>query len=167
MNWNYTADTENVNKGRSGIIKAGEYEALIVNVEQRTAKSGTESINVEFVLRNDVQQEYQNKHVWMDVWRTQKTIENGQYTRNINTISKVAGIQNGQKFEGFESWVAAVKNRPCKITVGIETYNDKEKNTVKWLNDTAFPNVAHKFKDTTTNTATQQPVEEETDDLPF
>ena len=167
MNWNYTADTENVNKGRSGIIKAGEYEALIVNVEQRTAKSGTESINVEFVLRNDVQQEYQNKHVWMDVWRTQKTIENGQYARNINTISKVAGIQNGQKFEGFESWVAAVKNRPCKITVGIETYNDKEKNTVKWLNDTVFPNVAHKFKDTTTNTVTQQPVEEETDDLPF
>ena len=56
------------------------------------------------------------------IWRmknpSQSDTEVGGYnSREIQSISKAVGFDNGTEFNSLEAWMDALKNRLCRVTV--------------------------------------------------
>jgi Protein of unknown function (DUF669) len=68
------------------LIKDGEYEVVINRCFENSTPGGSMFIDFDLVIRNDFNQEYQNKHVFHKIWQTKAT---GEYnSRSLNTIAK-------------------------------------------------------------------------------
>lgn len=172
----FTIDTNNTSE-QQGVMKPGDYEAVIKEVTEGTsAQKGTPFIQIELVVRNDVNQEYKNKHLWYTIWDTPATRDKGVYAKNINTISKHAGVQNGASFNSVAEWGRFIAGKGVVATVKLEEYNGNEKERVTYISGSKFPTCNHQWtnnnqsNNTYTNNqqsapAQQPPVQD--DDLPF
>ena len=142
----FTVDTNNTQE-QQGLIKPGGYEVVIKEVtEGASQQKGTPFIQIELVVRNDVNQEFKNKHLWYTIWDTPATREKGMYAKQINTVSKHAGIQNGASFNSIQDWGRFIQGRPVLATVKLEEYNGEQKERVTFINATKFPQCQHSWK---------------------
>lgn len=157
-------------------IEDGTYEVIIQSAEEDAAASGTVFTNFTMVVRNDVQQKFQNQKIWHRVWTKKDT---GKYSMiGFNTIGKAAKLENGKRYMTMEDLLNDYFGKAVKVTVKNETSESDGKtyenlNVKKWEH-TAFPNVQHQWKgqkqDAQAMTFQQQqqsgvPVTD--DDLPF
>lgn len=157
-------------------IEDGTYEVIIQSAQEDAAASGTVFTNFTMVVRNDVQQKYQNQKIWHRVWKAKET---GKYNMLMfNTIGKAAKLENGKRYMTMDDLLNDFFGKPLKITVKNETseYNGKtyENLNVKVWAETAFPNVQHQWKDKkqdaqamTFQQQQQSGVPVTDDDLPF
>ena len=142
----FTVDTNNVQEPQ-GIMKPGDYEVVIKEVTEGASKQkGTPYIQIELVVRNDVNQEYKNKHLWYTIWDTPATREKGMYTKQINTVSRHTGVQNGASFNSIQDWGRFIEGRPVLATVKLEEYNGEQKERVSFISATKFPQCMHKWE---------------------
>ena len=51
------------------IIPEGDYEVMTKSVDYNTTKGGTLYISIPMVIRNDVEQECKNRHIWHAIWK--------------------------------------------------------------------------------------------------
>lgn len=143
----FTVNTNDIQE-QQGLIKPGDYEVIIKEVtEGASQQKGTPYIQVELVVRNDINQEYKNKHIWYTIWDTPTTREKGMYAKQINTISKHAGVQNGASFNSIADWGRFIQNRPVLATVKLEEYNGEQKERVSFISATKFPQCQHRWQD--------------------
>ncbi|MBE6070030.1 MAG: DUF669 domain-containing protein [Clostridium lundense] len=150
----FTVDTNNTQE-QQGLIKPGDYEVVIKEVKEGASQQkGTPFIQIELVVRNDVNQEFKNKHLWYTIWDTPATREKGMYAKQINTVSKHAGVQNGANFNSVADWGKFITGRPVLATVKHEEYNGEQKERVTFINATKFPQCQHSWKQED-NTANQ------------
>lgn len=135
------------------LIKKGSYESVIEKMELKPAKNETRTLAITYRIRDDIEQESQNRLVFENIWLGsqfhQKRIENLLYAVNspkdkvFNSVEEVMGYCQGKK---------------VIINVDIyfdEFYND-ERNKVSFVKQTAHPD---KKLDTT--------VEVNDEELPF
>ena len=142
----FTVDTNNTQE-QQGLIKPGDYEVVIKEVtEGASQQKRTPFIQIELVVRNDVNQEFKNKHLWYTIWDTPTTREKGMYAKQINTVSKHAGVQNGASFNSIQDWGRFIQGRPVLATVKIEEYNGDQKERVAFISATKFPQCMHKWE---------------------
>ena len=142
----FTVDTNNTQENM-GTIKPGDYEVVIKEVtEGASQQKGTPFIQIELVVRNDVNQEFKNKHLWFTIWDTPTTREKGVYAKQINTVSKHAGVQNGASFNSVQDWGRFIQGRPVLATVKLEEYNGEQKERVSFISATKFPQCMHKWE---------------------
>ena len=174
----FTVDTNNTSE-QQGVMEPGDYEVVIKEVTEGTStQKGTPFIQIELVVRNDVNQKYKNKHLWYTIWDTPVTREKGVYAKNINTISKHTGVQNGASFNSVMDWGRFITGRPVVATVKLEEYNGEQKERVSYISGSKFPTCNHQWTNSTQSNNTysnnqntqqsapaQQPVQD--DDLPF
>ena len=154
----FTVDTNNTQE-QQGLIKPGDYEVVIKEVtEGASQQKGTPYIQIELVVRNDVNQEFKNKHLWFTIWDTPATREKGMYAKQINTVSKHAGVQNGASFNSVADWGRFITGRPVLATVKHEEYNGDTKERVTFINATKFPQCQHSWKQENSNNQSSQPV---------
>lgn len=140
----FTVNTNDTQE-QQGLIIPGDYEVVIKEVTEGTSQQkGTPFIQLELVVRNDVNQEFKNKHVWYTIWDTPTTREKGIYAKQINTVSKHTGIQDGASFNSIADWGRFIQNRPVLATVKIEDYNGEKKERVSFISATKFPQCQHK-----------------------
>lgn len=165
------AFTLDFSQASNGTIKDGTYEAVIFNVLEDATPGGAEYMNFDMIIRNDVQQSYQNAHIFQRVWRAKDT---GKYNAAmINTIAQAANLTDGKSYQSLKDLMSDFINHPVKVTVKNEkneykgkTYDDL--NVKRW-NKSDYPNVQHQFKSgvapqpAASNTDTTV----EDDDLPF
>lgn len=165
------AFTLDFSQANNGTIKDGTYEAVIFNVLEDATPGGAEYMNFDMIIRNDVQQSYQNAHIFQRVWRAKDT---GKYNAAmINTIAQAANLTDGKSYQSLKDLMSDFINHPVKVTVKNEkneykgkTYDDL--NVKRW-NKSDYPNVQHQFKSgvapqpAASNTDTTV----EDDDLPF
>ena len=163
--------TLDFSKANNGTIADGTYEAVIFNVLEDATPGGAEFMNFDLVVRNDVEQKYQNAHIFQRVWRSKDT---GKYNAGmINTIAQAANLADGKSYQSLKDLMSDFINHPVKVTVKNEkneykgkTYDDL--NVKRW-NKSDYPSVQHKFKSgvapqpAASNTDTTV----ENDDLPF
>lgn len=163
--------TLDFSQASNGTIKDGTYEAVIFNVLEDATPGGAEYMNFDMIIRNDVQQSYQNAHIFQRVWRAKDT---GKYNAAmINTIAQAANLTDGKSYQSLKDLMNDFINHPVKVTVKNEkneykgkTYDDL--NVKRW-GKSDYPNVQHQFKSgvapqptvPTTDTAVGD------DDLPF
>lgn len=142
----FTVDTNDTQE-QQGLMKPGDYEVVIKEVKEGASQQkGTPYIQIELIVRNDVNQEYKNKHIWYTIWDTPATREKGIYAKQINTVSKHAGIQNGATFNSFDEWGKFLFGRPMLATVKLEEYNGQQNERVSFLSATKFPQCQHSFR---------------------
>lgn len=163
--------TLDFSKANNGTIADGTYEAVIFNVLEDATPGGAEYMNFDMIVRNDVQQPYQNSHIFQRVWRAKDT---GKYNAGmINTIAQAANLADGKSYQSLKDLMSDFINHPVKVTVKNEkneykgkTYDDL--NVKRW-SKSDYPNVQHQFK----SGAVPQPSAPNTDttveddDLPF
>ena len=51
------------------LIPAGQYEVIIKNIEERTTPNGATGLNLSLVIRNDVDQKYQDRYLFHTLWK--------------------------------------------------------------------------------------------------
>ncbi|MGI3099181.1 DUF669 domain-containing protein [Companilactobacillus alimentarius] len=154
-------------------IEDGTYEAVISSVGEDATKSGAQFMNFNMVIRNDIEQKFQNFHVWQRIFRS-KT-DDTYPMRWINQIAKNAQMENGKKYHSYKELMDDFWNRPVKVTVKNEKseYNGKtyENTNIKNWAPTDFPNVQHKAKsenkDKDPFAGNSNPIDIKNSDLPF
>ncbi|WP_270529556.1 DUF669 domain-containing protein [Limosilactobacillus vaginalis] len=163
------AFTLDFSQASNGTIKDGTYEAVIFNVLEDATPGGSEYMNFDMIVRNDVQQPYQNAHIFQRIWRAKAT---GKYNAGmINTIAQAANLTDGKSYQSLEELMSDFVNHPVKVTIKNEEsdYDKKVYPNVKRWSKSDYPNVQHQFKSgvkpQSTTSTTDTAVGNE--DLPF
>ncbi len=83
-------------QNNGGMMAEGDYEVYVKKCEEGETYSSTECIFFDFVVRADVEQPYQNKHIFKKFYKN----EAGQYPSDkIGKYANALGIPEGQDFE--------------------------------------------------------------------
>lgn len=144
------------------IKPAGDYECLIARAEERTyTKNGKDKtcLNIRFLIRNDVEQNYKNGYIFHTLWKRNEPTENDKQVKGygfnqVMALGKAAGLPDGKEYESLEQFCGELINKPIRATIKHEEYNGKMQERVSWLNPTKFPTVKHTFKQSQSSTAT-------------
>ncbi len=135
----------------SDLLPKGDYEVVIKYAGEDATKGGTVYINVTMVIRNDVDQQYKNKYIWHSIWQKKEPsaadIGCGGYSyKQIQSLSKAAGLPNGKKYESLASWCEELKDKVVRVTIDHEEYKGEMQARVKWVNESKFPQCSHAWK---------------------
>lgn len=141
----FTLDTNDVFEGG---IQDGIYEVVIDKVIPKTTPGGTDYVQFDMIVRNDVDQKFKNVHIFHSVWKAKAT---GKYNpKSFNTIGKACQMQNGKVYNDFNEMLADFEKRVCKVKVKneISTYNGNtyENTNVKEWYETQLIQCNHSFK---------------------
>ena len=165
----FNTDYNEVNE--SNVLPAGEYEVIIKYACGDVTKINMKAhIAITLVIRNDVDQSYKNKHIWYKLWKRKEPsavdISVGGYSiKQINTLSRAAGLQNGKSYDSLEDWFQDLQDKPIRVTTKVDEQYGAE---VQYVNESKYPDCQHvyKGKDTIPSSATDyDPVND--DELPF
>lgn len=79
-------------------IEEGTYEVVVDSAQESTTKSGRPVFKVRYRIRRDVEQAFQNRVVFDDLYKAEGDDHYNQ--RRLNSILKaIGGVQDGQTFE--------------------------------------------------------------------
>lgn len=164
-------------------IESGEYEMVINDIKEQATKSGAESLQFDLIIRNDVPQKHQNRHIFNDNWKRKAT---NQYDMaGFQYILDAVKVPEGTDIPTMEAFRSLLINKVVRVYVKRENneYNGEttEVNRVAPWNyrTTKFPDNQHRVKleDATDNTKQKtnvnpfadngQSIDISDDDLPF
>lgn len=167
----FTLDTNDIFEGG---ITDGIYEVVIDKVIPKATPGGTEYVQFDLIVRNDVDQKFKNVHIFHSVWKAKAT---GKYNpKAFNTIGKACRMQNGKVYNNFDEMLADFEKRVCKVKVKNETSTRDGKTyenlNVKEWGETQLIQCMHSFKtaDNSDMSVSQQQaagIQVDADNLPF
>jgi len=151
----FTLDTNDVFEGG---ITDGIYEVVIDKVIPKTTPGGTDHIQFDMIVRNDVDQKFKNVHIFHSVWKAKAT---GKYNpKSFNTIGKACQMQNGKVYNSMDEILADFEKRVCKVKIKNENSTHDGKNyenvNVKDWGTTLLTQCNHKYKSTDNMSVSQQ-----------
>lgn len=158
----FSTDYKDINDDY-GLIPYGEYEVIIRNIEERATKNGAIGLNLSLVIRNDVEQNYKDRYVFHTLWKRKEPTEadeqvSGYSFAQIMRLAKSAKLPSGKAYETVQQMCEDLLHRPIQITIDHETYKDKEREIVKYINESKFPDCKHIFKEKKTTAVTADTV---------
>lgn len=133
----------------------GDYEVIIESAEvkdfTRYDNSKTQKIAFRYVIRNDVDQKFQNGKIFHDVWKKKDPNEDDLAVDGFNygqlmAISDAAALPDGQEYGSLAEFLAALSGKPVKVHLYHDDYNDKYYEKIDLHMKTEFPQVKHKPK---------------------
>lgn len=140
---------DNIPQGGS-LVPEGDYECIITNAEIRKTPNGKYKAGIMLTVRNDIQQDCQNRVLFLDIWRKREPTPADEQVDGFNfaqlmAVSRAAQIPSGQSFESLEQFLQALCGRCLIATVKHDTYNGSTNAKVDPLGTapTAFPECRH------------------------
>lgn len=128
----------------NGDIQDGVYECIINRFGFDNFKD-REFIKFDLIVRNDVPQKYQSKHIFDNFYPKKDT---GKYAMGyIYMIGVKAAMQDGKEYADTAAMLADFTGHAVKVTVKNEEYNGKTYPHIKKWEPTAFPQIQHRWKD--------------------
>lgn len=104
-------------KNDGGMMKPGDYEVFVKECGYSVTKNGNDCIKFDFVVRDDVEQEYQKKHIFKNFYPSRET---GEYDADkIGKYADSLGIEPGQDFD-----LDDLIGRNCILHIGRFVGND-------------------------------------------
>lgn len=133
-------------------VKDGDYEVVMSNVqEDANPNTGTEFINFDMIIRNDIKQGFQNSHIFQRIYRNKTTNKYPQ--KFIMRIAEAFSLEDGKSYNNFDDFMKDFLAKPAKLRVKNESsdYDGKTYNNlnVKRWTKTDFPQLQHKWPDKT------------------
>lgn len=138
------------NTNSNGLMKEGEYEVTCKSAKFDVTPSDKEVVNFDFVVRSDVDQPYQRKHIFKSFYKDDK----GDYpVEKIGKYAASMGFEPGKEFELEE-----MAGCNCIVVIKHFTGNDGvERECIFYTKPTEHPIEVGKL----------EPIENDDDDLPF
>lgn len=154
----FTMDYSEVKEAPS-LLPKGDYEVIIRTAEEKKTSNGKEQISLNMVVRNDVDQKYQNKGVFFNTFKRAEPTEQdkqvqGYSFKTIMRLAKMTGIPSGKAYNNVSEMLADMVNKCVRITVDHREYNGKTYEDVKYINETKFAECKHVYKDKSDNSST-------------
>ena len=151
------------------LIPEGEYEVIIAKIDEKSSYNGTNTkLNFCLAVRNDVEQKYQNRILFLEIWKKRNPndmdiqVSNYNFAHLMNVV-KHCRIPDGTEFETVSDLCKELVNKCIKVSVHHEVYNGKTSAKIDQLyglSDTKFPECKHQFKGVqTSDTFVQKPAE--------
>ena len=133
------------------LISEGKYEAIIDSASLDYTYFGTEYIKMPLVIRNDVEQNFQNIFIWHTIWKKKEPEEcdlecDGYPVKQLQKICKACGVPENKEFKDLKDLLDFFVGKPVLVGVKHETYNDKKQVKVTFFAPTKFPEVKHEYK---------------------
>lgn len=158
----------------NGNVADGTYEAVFYMMNEDTnPNTGNPFIRVDLIIRNDVDQKYQNAHLFDQMYKAKAT---GKYSmRRLAWMASAAGLDEGREYNSLDELCSDFIGRPVRVTVknSDENYNGKtyhHVNLTSWQK-TKFPNMQHQWKKKPNQVdpfkGNSNGVEVSDDDIPF
>lgn len=140
------------------LLPKGSYEVIIKSIEERITDNGAVGLSVRFIVRNDVEQKYQNRGIFHNYWKRKEPTAadmqvQGYSFKQIMQLAKAAKLPNGKAYETVHELCADLVNRVVLITVNHSSYNGRQREEVGYINESKFPDCKHVYKQSTTVTA--------------
>lgn len=150
----FSTNYEEIGNG-SELLPEGRYEAVIKTAQLNTTKNDTPYIDVRMVIRNDVEQKYQNKYIFHSLWKKrepspQDLSVDGYSFKQLMSLAKAAKLPSGKNYSSIEELCADFVGK-CVIAE-IEHKEDnsgKLRERVKFCYESEYPNCKHVFKEAT------------------
>ncbi len=102
----------------SGLMPKGDYECYVKSCEQTETKSGYPVIKFDFVVRSDIEQAYQGKHIFKNFYQD----EAGRWpTEKIGKYANALGVEKGEPFE-----LEDLEGRSCVVNITHFTTKEGE-----------------------------------------
>lgn len=140
---------ENIPQG-GGLVPQGNYETVITNAVISQTKNGKYKVSFMLTIRNDIQQDCQNRVLFIDIWKRREPTPADNQVDGFNfaqlmAVSRAAQIPSGQSFESLSQFLQALCGRCLIATVKHETYNGETSAKVDplGLSPTKFPDCRH------------------------
>lgn len=147
------------------LIPKGEYEVIITKIEEHTTQKGATGLNFTLVIRNDVEQKYQNRCIFHTLWKRKEPTQadlsvNGYGFKQIMQLAKAVRLPSGKSYETVYSLCDELGGKIMRVTVGHREYNGRTYEEVRYMNETQFPECKHTFKTAvTSDTVAERPAE--------
>lgn len=150
----FSTNYEEIGNG-SELLPEGRYEVVIKTAQLNATKNDTPYIDVRMVIRNDVEQKYQNKYIFHSIWKKREPSPqdlnvDGYSFKQLMSLAKAAKLPSGKNYGSIEELCADFVGK-CVIAE-IEHKTDKSgkmRERVKFCYESAFPNCKHVFKEAT------------------
>lgn len=149
---------------RYSLIVEGEYEVTLEGVSEASTMSGKKKLDLGFRIRNDFEQEHQNRVVYESIWQEKDTT---YYNRKrLNQLLATQEIADGTSFNSIQDIIDLLKNTKLrvKIIVAYDDYRKTDVNKIAYYTKTQKPN---KKLENITVKDTKVVTEISDDDLPF
>ena len=162
----FSTNYDNVNNDFD-ILPEGEYEVIIRNIEERTTPRGATGLNLSLVVRNDVEQNYKDRYIFYTLWKRKEPTDadkqvQGYSFKQIMRLAKSAKLPSGKAYETVMDMCKDLLHRTLKVTLEHREYNGKQQEDVKYVNESAYAECRHIFKEkktVTSDTVAQKPQE--------
>lgn len=146
------------------LIAEGEYEVTLEQITEASTMSGKKKLDIAFRLRNDVEQEHQNRVVYEAIWQEKDT--NYYNRKRLNQLIGSQEVEDGTTFNTVQEIIDLLKGAKLviKVVVAYDDYRKVDVNKVAYYSKTKKPNKKLgdiKVKDT------KETIEISDDDLPF
>ncbi len=151
---NFSTNYESLSSGNE-LLPEDKYECIVKNATLATTKKGIPYLNIVFVIRNDVEQKYQNRYIFFPIWQKKEpTAEDksvdGFSFKQLMGLAKATGLPSGKNYDSIESLLKDFIGKVCLVEIEHQTYNNDTSERVKFCNPTKFPENKHVLKETTT-----------------
>jgi hypothetical protein len=151
----YTFNTKDA-ANTYGLIDEGKYEVFIKEALIKTTINGKEKIAIQFKIRDDVQQKFQNRVIFEDIWKERETEFFNR--KRLNQLLGTQSFEDGKTFDSIQDLLQSLKgiNLVIKVNKEMDDYKNEEVNSVYF-----YESSKHKPK------TIAAPKEIKDEDLPF
>lgn len=127
-----------------GLVAEGEYEVVVNKAVENVTPSGAEYMDIQLIIRNDIDQPHKNQYIFGSVFKAKAT---GEYHSGmVNGVCKALSVPNGTQFKSIGEMMEFFNGRTARVTVEHETYKDKPQARIKYWNESQFKELNHTFK---------------------
>ena len=153
------------------LIEEGDYEVEIEKASVRQTPNGKENISVQFRIRSDVEQKFQNRVVFDSIWRDKENPNLFNQKKMFRILDACKDIPDTIEFETVDDYIKLITGEKLIIHVSIDDdeWNGQvtQRNGIPYMMPTKHPDKvlgAIKVEAPKDNVET---IAVESDDLPF
>lgn len=164
----YVYDESQAQQNDFSLVEEGMYEVKIELMSTKTTPNGKEAIAVRYRIRDDIDQKFQNRVLFEDIWKERKS---DYYNRKrLNQLMGTQHFPDGKTFGDIYEVMDELQGRFLQVKVVIEhnDYTGKDENKIAFYSSTDHgPQELGEEDDTSTTEGDIDDIEVEEDDLPF
>ena len=147
----FRTNTSKAQEGGNSLKPEGDYEVIIDTAEVTRTQSGKDKINIVYIIRNDVQQAYQNGLIFESVWKKKDPNEDDQNTGGFDygrlmAIADAAKLPDGKEYADLDAFLAELKGKPLRVHLYHDPYEGKVYEKIDKHAPTTLTAVKHKTK---------------------
>lgn len=136
----------------SSLLPEGKYECIVKDAFPSETKKGTPYLDIRLVIRNDVEQKYQNKYIFHSIWKKKEPSEqdkqvDGYSFKQLMSLANAAGLPSGKNYASVEELCKDFVGKCVGVETEHDEYDGKTNVRVKYCNKTEYPECKHVFKE--------------------